>query len=522
MASKKKKMINDAKIVSNTQNIKYYLNDPSTPNLTEVVNFSPSTLFNVSGYAGPNENWTTPAGLASNVTGTLMFAMNNFYNKFSLNKIAFWSKVKTLLVRPNAGQMPNAYYDRKGLSFFWFNGRNGQKIFTALSAEVITHELGHAVLDFLRPDFWSVGAIEIWAFHEAFGDIFAFLASLHHDSMIDFMLNETKGNLYESSIVSKLAEQFGSGLGMTGYLRDVDNDLSYINPNTLADVSTNPNALTKEPHNFSRVMSGAIYRVFAEIYTAKGKNANSVKLARDFVRDTLFRCMKLVPASPGFFIAFTKVFCDIGKTLNPEFAEIAKRVFVSKNMMSSTIKANLCDNSDKIKLLEEKDDVFTMMKFEYQAKINDILHIEDEKYKNLKIRLPVDDLIYQNGDGQTNIIGSDINESIQCGQQAAKYIIQNDLLDKTWMVDENGLLRRMMIRCDGFVDNCTIPGQPEYGKCWKYRISGCGCGGPYGCPPIEEKNKPTIKNSCNQNYVIKCGNTRTSACAGSNISTSAN
>jgi hypothetical protein len=515
MASKKKKMINQVSAVAAKQNVKYYLNDPSMPNLTEMVDFFPSSLFNVADYSGPNENWTTPAGLASNVTGTLMFAMNNFYNNYALNKISAWSKVKTLVIKPNAGQMPNAYYDRKGLSFFWFTGRNGEKIFTALSADVITHELGHAVLDFLRPDFWSVGAMEIWAFHEAFGDVFAFLASLHQESMINFMLNETKGNLFESSIVSKLAEQFGNGLGMNGYLRNVDNDLAYVNPNTLAGVSTNPDALTKQPHNFSRVMSGALYRIFAEIYTSKGKNVAAVKLARDFVRDTLFRCMKLVPASPGFFIAFSKVFCDIGRTINAELTEIARRVFVEKNMMPTTTKMNLDETSDKIKLREEKDDMFTMMKFEYQAKLSDILHVEDEKYKNLKIRLPVDDLIYQGNDGQTNMIGSDINESIECGQQAAKYIIQNDLLDNTWRVAEDGLLRRIMIHCDGFVDNCTIPGQPEYGKCWKYRISGCGCGGPYGCPPIEEKIKPVIKNSCNPNYVIKCGNTRASSCSSS-------
>jgi len=515
MASKKKKMIDQTPSVNTKQTVKYYLNDPSTPDLTEVVSFSPSTLFNVMGYAGPNENWTTPAGLASNAAGTLMFAMNNFYNNHALNKISAWSKVKTLVINPNAGQMPNAYYDRKGLNFFWFSGKNGQKIFTALSADVITHELGHAVLDYLRPDFWSIGAIEIWAFHEAFGDVFAFLASLHHDTMINMMINETKGNLFESSIVSKLAEQFGNGLGMNGYLRNVDNDLSYVNPNTLADVSTNPEALTKEPHNFSRVMSGALYRIFAEIYTAKGKNVASVKLARDFVRDTLFRCMKLVPASPNFFASFAKVFCDLGKTLNPELSEIAKGVFVSKNMMPAVTRTNINEGSDKIKIREEKEDMFTMMKFEYQAKLSDILHVEDEKYKNLKIKLPVDDLVCDGTDGQMNIIGSDINQSIECGQQAAKYIIQNDLLDKTWTVNEEGLLKRIMIRCDGFVDNCTIPGQPEYNKCWKYRISGCGCGGPYGCPPIEEKKQPVIKNSCNPNYVIKCGNTRASACAGS-------
>ena len=513
MASKKKNMISRKTTVATKQNVKFYLNDPTTPTLIETVSFAPSTLFSTVGYTGPNENFLTPAGLASNALGTLMFAMNNFYNNYSLNKINAWSKTRTLIIKPNAGQMPNAYYDRVGLSFFWFNGRDGKKIYTALSADVITHELGHAVLDCLRPDFWSVGSMEIWAFHEAFGDVFAFLASLHHDTIINFMINETKGNLFESSIVSKLAEQFGTGIGMSGYLRNVDNDLSYVNPNTLANVSTNKEALTKEPHNFSRVMSGALYRIFAEIYTAKGKNVAAIKLARDFVRDSLFRCIKLVPSVPNFYTAFAKVFYDFGKMINPELAEIAKNVFVAKNMMPPSVKMNIHENKEKIKLREEKEEMFTMMKFEYQANLSDILHVEDEKYKNLKIRLPVDDLTYDAGNGVMGMIDSDINESIKCGQQAAKYIIYNNLLDNTWRIDEDGLLRRTMISCDGFIDNCTLPNSPEYGKCWKYRVSGCGCGGPYGCPEIEEKVAPAIKNNCSSNYVIKCANTRVSACA---------
>ena len=98
--------------------------------------------------------------------------------------------------------------------------------------------------------------------------------------------------------------------------------------------------------------------LYAEIYTAKGKNVASAKLARDFVRDSLFRCMKLVPAVPGFFTAFAKVFCDLGKTINPELAGIAKSVFVSKNMMPASIKMNLQDNKEKIKVREEKEEMF--------------------------------------------------------------------------------------------------------------------------------------------------------------------
>ncbi len=50
MASKKKNLINQKPKTVAKQNVKYYLNDPTTPNLMETVSFSPSTLFNTVGY----------------------------------------------------------------------------------------------------------------------------------------------------------------------------------------------------------------------------------------------------------------------------------------------------------------------------------------------------------------------------------------------------------------------------------------------------------------------------------------
>jgi len=288
--------------------------------------------------------------------------------------------------------------------------------------------------------------------------------------------------------------------------------LVYVDPATLPDNNRDPNKLSKEPHDFSRVMSGALYRIFAEIYTAKGKNVASLKMARDFVRDSLFKCIKLVPSTPKFYAAFAKVFVDIGKTINAELATIAQNVFISKNMMVGSAKMNMHENKNKLKINEEKEFNFTMMRYEHQAKVDDLLEITNEKYKNLKIRLPVDDLV-DDAMGFAGMMSSDMDDSIKCGQEAAKYILKNDLIDNTWRVADDGLLKRIMVRCDGFKDNCLIPGQPEYGKCWKYRISGCGCGGPYGCPEIEKKVETPVKNYCSPNYVIKCAETRSSACS---------
>ena len=66
-------------------------------------------------------------------------------------------------------------------------------------------------------------------------------------------------------------------------------------------------------------------------------------------------------------------------------------------------------------------------------------------------------------------------------------MIEKNLINDTWKVNADNVLERDHIRCDGFINNCTVEGQPEYGKCWKYATSGCGCGGPYGCAPEPKK-----------------------------------
>jgi hypothetical protein len=43
---------------------------------------------------------------------------------------------------------------------------------------VVCHELGHAILDALKPQLFNVASTEAGAFHEAFGDISAILCAL--------------------------------------------------------------------------------------------------------------------------------------------------------------------------------------------------------------------------------------------------------------------------------------------------------------------------------------------------------
>lgn len=85
-----------------------------------------------------------------------------------------WQPGAVLLVDLDHGEDLNAYYDRVGLRFF--HGSAGKKtVYSGESPDVVCHEMGHAILDSIRPELWDAASAEIAAFHESFGDMSAIL-----------------------------------------------------------------------------------------------------------------------------------------------------------------------------------------------------------------------------------------------------------------------------------------------------------------------------------------------------------
>ena len=77
-----------------------------------------------------------------------------------------------------AGRLPgrNAFYDRhsKSLKLYYF-GDPLEPRHTCLSHDIISHEMGHAILDGIRPCFLENSSWETAAFHEFIGDLTAIL-----------------------------------------------------------------------------------------------------------------------------------------------------------------------------------------------------------------------------------------------------------------------------------------------------------------------------------------------------------
>jgi hypothetical protein len=173
-----------------------------------------------------------------------------------------WEVGSILPVDLDFGIDLNAFYDREGLKFF-HGSAAGRTVFSGESPDVVCHELGHAVLDSLKPQLFDAASIEVAAFHESFGDMSALLSALQLPSVREGVLAETGGVLRRASRLSRLAEQLGWAIRQSvpsavepDCLRNAVNTFFYRDPDTLPTTAPAA-AISSEPHSFSRVFTGA-------------------------------------------------------------------------------------------------------------------------------------------------------------------------------------------------------------------------------------------------------------------------
>lgn len=205
------------------------------------------------------------------------------------------------------GDRLNAYYDREGLKFFR-HAVAGVTVHSGESPDIACHETGHAILDALRPDLWGAFSAEVAAFHEAFGDMSAILASLDVGSLADDVLAETHGNPAQSSRLSRLAEQLGWAIRQTApdkvepdCLRNAANSWFYQDPMALPPLAP-ANQLSSEPHYFSRIFTGAFFDGLAGVFRQQqNRDGAGLVKAGDVMGSLLVVALRTTPVVPRFF-----------------------------------------------------------------------------------------------------------------------------------------------------------------------------------------------------------------------------
>ena len=207
-------------------------------------------------------------------------------------------------VYPRAGLEANAYYSRqeRSLKFFYFHPNNpsSEMVYSCRSFDIVAHEAGHAILDALRPGYWSSWRAQTGGLHESFGDLTTIFAMLGQLDVCNAIVAESKGDLHAKTFFPAVAEQFGQAFGRIGGLRNADNNLK------LSQVGT-------QVHELSSVFTGAVYDILADIFD-EYKKPESYDLS-----ETLFRVGKHVTAL--VILALVK-----GPEKNATYSDIAKKM----------------------------------------------------------------------------------------------------------------------------------------------------------------------------------------------------
>ncbi len=188
-------------------------------------------------------------------------------------KIPWCSSRDTILVRPDRGEMLNAYYSRSDCSVNFFHSNvKGEMIYSGQSGEAVSHEVGHAMLDGLRPGYLQAWSPDPGGFHESFADMMGLFMATQNDETCEIAARETGGDMKKENCIARTAEELGTainnavGKNKTGgnFIRNANNDWKWVDPKTLPE---NPGSdkLGTEMHNWSRVWTGAVYDVFAGI-----------------------------------------------------------------------------------------------------------------------------------------------------------------------------------------------------------------------------------------------------------------
>ncbi|MBQ7567536.1 hypothetical protein IJT17_01885 [bacterium] len=211
---------------------------------------------------------------------------------------------------PDAGVDLNAYYsrDERSLNFFHADVK-GTKYMTGASGEVVSHEVGHAMLDGIRPDYLVSWKADTNGFHEAFADTTAMLMATQDDGVCELVAQQTGGDMSKPNCLAYVAEELGKacneeyGRNVTGgdFLRNAQNDFKWQAPHTVPKNPSGTDPLTTEMHSWSRIWTGAQYDLLSAMVESKMSagmsQADAIKSSGQECMELYAKTLKLSPQS---------------------------------------------------------------------------------------------------------------------------------------------------------------------------------------------------------------------------------
>jgi len=157
----------------------------------------------------------------------------------------------------------------------------------SLNFDIIAHEMGHLIL-YSEIGLPNLNALEgeFFGFHESGADLVALISALHFDSVVNQLLETTKGNLYTFNELNRFAE------------------LSSNQEIRVAGNSTKMSAFAmgwSDEHDLSEPLTGAFFDVFVDIFHDKLLQRGVISAEVEALMDELERRRELAGVIQSFF-----------------------------------------------------------------------------------------------------------------------------------------------------------------------------------------------------------------------------
>jgi len=258
-----------------------------------------------------------PAGLYAPITPEFLFwqcreaalSALETWESFAGN-LAAWSaeaaNQQRLPLRQNAGNVLNAFYDRQSFSFFQFVSPT-KTTFSGASTDVVSHEVGHGLLDSVRTDLFDSNFLEAAAFHEGFADCMALLTALQ-DQPSRMAVLAVSPDLSTGNFLETAQEDLAAGVRVAfgpqnnaAQPRHALNDFQFQIPSTLPDDGP-PGVLINESHSFGQILSGCFYDCVRNIFVSMAhQGEQDLLLASRTAASLLLAGVRSAPLVPRFF-----------------------------------------------------------------------------------------------------------------------------------------------------------------------------------------------------------------------------
>lgn len=187
-----------------------------------------------------------------------------------------------LRIQPCAFLEANAYYDREAgalkfgydLAKHFAQGRSqpGGRICTSLSRDIVVHEMSHALLDGLRPNFLRPTHRDVDALHEGFADLVAIFLRFSQSELVERAIDRSQGKV-EDDLLASVGRQFGFDLiDGRSPLRTALTNVPRDQPIPDSRLYTKQD----EAHDLGAVLVSAVFDAFSQIFERRARRVKLV------------------------------------------------------------------------------------------------------------------------------------------------------------------------------------------------------------------------------------------------------